>query len=120
MIADPPFNSLYSHGFVRVAAAVPHVRVANPVSNADPTLGLARHAAESGAALVIFPELGLSSYTNEDLFHQGALSRAVAAALEIVVSGSDELAPLIVVGAPHAALRLRAQQGRVPRVPRLA
>jgi NAD+ synthase (glutamine-hydrolysing) len=36
------FASLYTHGFVRVAAAVPHMRIGEPEFNADRTLALAR------------------------------------------------------------------------------
>jgi NAD+ synthase (glutamine-hydrolysing) len=49
------FFSLYSHGFVRVAAAVPHVRIAEPDFNAQRTIALARQASDDHAALVIFP-----------------------------------------------------------------
>ena len=65
-----PFGSLYEHGFVRLAAAVPHVQIARPEVNAERTLGLARRASDQHAALVVFPELGLSGYSIEDLFHQ--------------------------------------------------
>ncbi len=94
------FRSLYTHGFARVAAAVPHVRVAEPAFNAQRTIALAERAAEVGAALVVFPELGISSYTNDDLFHQDALLDGVLAALESVVARTASLEPLIVVGAP--------------------
>jgi NAD+ synthase (glutamine-hydrolysing) len=100
-----PFGSLYSHGFVRVAAAVPHVRVAEPAFNAERTLALARQASDGGAALVVFPELGLSAYTNDDLFHQEALLRGVLEAVERIVAESVELRGLIVVGAPLQAER---------------
>jgi NAD+ synthase (glutamine-hydrolysing) len=46
---------LYGHGFVRVAAAVPRVRVAEPAFNAERTLALARQASDADAALVLFP-----------------------------------------------------------------
>jgi NAD+ synthase (glutamine-hydrolysing) len=82
---------------------VPHVRVAEPAFNAERTLALARKASDAHAAVVIFPELGLSAYTNEDLFHQRALSEAVTAALERIVAESVGLQPLIVVGAPLEA-----------------
>jgi NAD+ synthase (glutamine-hydrolysing) len=95
-----PFESLYRHGFVRIAAAVPRVAVADPLTNAERTLVLARTAAEADAAVVVFPELGLSSYTNEDLFKQDALLDHTAAALDHVVSASAALAPVIVVGVP--------------------
>jgi NAD+ synthase (glutamine-hydrolysing) len=95
-----PFGSLYRHGFMRVAAAVPRLRPAEPGFNAEQTLELARQASDVHAALVIFPELGLSAYTDEDLFHQRALSDAAAAALELIVGESARLRPVIVVGAP--------------------
>jgi len=101
-----PFASLYRHGYVRVAAAVPLVRIGDPAVNAERTLTLARRASEEGAAVVVFPELGLSAYTSEDLFRQDALIEAVLDALETVRSESAGLAPVLVVGAP-----LRAEQG---------
>ena len=52
------FGSLYSHGFARVAAAVPRVRIGEPAFNAERTLSLARQAADDHSALVIFPEGG--------------------------------------------------------------
>ena len=94
------FASLYTHGFVRVAAAVPHMRIGDPEFNADRTLALARLASDEHAALVIFPELGLSGYSIDDLLHQTALLDAVAGALDRVVSESASLSPIIVVGAP--------------------
>jgi NAD+ synthase (glutamine-hydrolysing) len=94
------FASLYSHGFVRVAAAVPHVRIGDPAFNAERTLGLARQASEARASLVIFPELGISGYSIDDLLHQGALLDAVLSAVEQVASESASLSPVIVIGAP--------------------
>ena len=97
------FHSLYSHGFVRVAAAVPTVKVAEPAFNVERTIALAQRASEAGAALLAFPELGISAYTNEDLFHQQALNDAVLAALRELVDASEELMPVLVVGAPLMA-----------------
>jgi NAD+ synthase (glutamine-hydrolysing) len=98
-----PFASLYNHGFVRIAAVVPHVRVAEPAFNASRVIELAASAAEDGAALVVFPELGLSAYAIDDLLHQAALQSAVLDAIGEIVAASAELAPLIAVGAPVAA-----------------
>ncbi len=94
------FASLYSHGFVRVAAAVPHMRIGEPEFNADRTLALARQASEEQAALVIFPELGISGYSIDDLLHQEALLDAATSAIGRIVAGSASLQPMIVVGAP--------------------
>ncbi len=101
-----PFYSIYSHGFIRAAVGVPHLRVADPGFNAERTLELARQASERSAAVVLFPELGISAYSNEDLFHQDALLDASTEALGQVVEGSRELWPVLLVGAP---LRITGQ-----------
>jgi NAD+ synthase (glutamine-hydrolysing) len=97
------FDTLYSHGFARIAAAVPHVKPAEPVFNAERTLALARQASEARAAVVAFPELGLSAYAIDDLLHQQALQDAVLDALETLVAASADLFPMLVVGAPLQA-----------------
>lgn len=94
------FYSASSHGFLRVAVCVPRVRVADPRFNTAQTLSLAQQASSEGAGLALFPELGLSAYTNEDLFHQDALLEASLQALAEVVTASRELAPVLVVGVP--------------------
>jgi NAD+ synthase (glutamine-hydrolysing) len=98
-----PFHSPYAHGFVRLSAAVPHIRVGDPSFNGQRTIELARRAHDSHAALVIFPELGLAAYSSEDLFHQQAMLDAVADALTEILAASRELRPLLVVGAPVQA-----------------
>jgi NAD+ synthase (glutamine-hydrolysing) len=86
--------------FARVAAAVPQIRVAEPRFNAERTIALAERAADAHAVLVVFPELGISAYSIDDLFHQDALLRATLEALEEIVAGSSSLEPAVVVGAP--------------------
>jgi manganese/iron transport system ATP-binding protein len=71
------FDNLYAHGFVRVAAASPRVHLADPASNARETIDLMRTADTAGATVCIFPELGLSGYTIDDLHMQAALLDAV-------------------------------------------
>ena len=97
-IAD--FGNPYSHGFARLAVAVPRNRVADPAFNVEETLRLYREAAAEGVALVAFPELGLSAYTCDDLFHQSALLDACEAALGQVVAASRGLPTIAVVGLP--------------------
>jgi len=67
MTKNRPFNSIYSHGFVRAAVCVPKLRVADPRYNLTETLALARQASDNQSALALFPELGLPVYTAEDL-----------------------------------------------------
>jgi len=94
------FFNLYNHNFIRVAVAIPEVRVADPEFNAAQTVALMRQAAERHAVLAVFPELGLSAYSCEDLFHQQALLEGSKAALHTVLEASRELALVAVVGVP--------------------
>ena len=94
------FFNLYTHGFVRLAAAVPEVRVADPAFNARTTIALMQEAAKRKAVVAVFPELGLSAYSCEDLFHQQALLDACLSALAQVVSASSDLPIISVVGLP--------------------
>lgn len=95
-----PFHSAYSHGFVRAAVCIPFVRVADPAYNVERTLGLARRASELHAAVALFPELGISAYSCDDLFQQEALLDAVIDALARLVEESASLSPVLLVGAP--------------------
>jgi NAD+ synthase (glutamine-hydrolysing) len=94
------FDNPYRHGFVRVGACVPTMFVADPASNVKATLELARQGHEAGAALLVFPELGLSAYAIDDLLLQDALQDAVHAALIELRQASIDLNPVLVVGAP--------------------
>ena len=102
MRAGEEFFNLYNHDFVRVAVAIPTVRVADPFSNAEQTIALMRQAAAERASLVLFPELGLSAYTCEDLFQQRALLDACGQALQAVLAASADLPLVAVVGLPLA------------------
>ncbi len=94
------FYSLYTHGFIRAAVCLPRLRVADPMFNAAQTLELARQAAGNHAAIALFPELGFSAYSNEDLFHQEALLSTTRSALCQVIEESRFLSPVLLVGAP--------------------
>ena len=94
------FLSPYAHGFLRVAVCIPEVRVADPSFNVARTLALAATASTEHAALALFPEMGLSAYSNDDLFQQDALIEATLAGLERLVEASKNLSPVLIVGAP--------------------
>src|SRR2546426_9780814 len=85
------FYSIYSHGFIRAAVCVPSLRVADPVFNLERTLELARQASKASVTVALFPELGISAYSNEDLFHQDALLVASEAAVARLVRESEAL-----------------------------
>ena len=94
------FQSIYSHDFLRVAVCVPELRVADPVFNLGKILDLAGRASDEGAAVTLFPELCISAYSNEDLFHQDALLEASVEALREIVRRSEDFFSVLIVGAP--------------------
>jgi NAD+ synthase (glutamine-hydrolysing) len=94
------FFNLYNHGFVRVAVGTPEVRVADPVFNGARTIELMAQADREKAVLVLFPELGLTSYSCDDLFHQQALLDSALANLREVLQASEGLNLITVVGIP--------------------
>jgi len=94
------FHSIYRHGFVRVAACTLPVSLADSAANVESTLRLAAACGADGAAVVVFPELGLSGYTIDDLRQQDALLDAVEDAIGLLRDRSADLLPLIVAGAP--------------------
>jgi NAD+ synthase (glutamine-hydrolysing) len=99
-IATLPFFNPYRHGFARVAVGVPRLRVADCEHNAERVLELAQEAHARAAALLVLPELVLTGYTCEDLFHQDALVDAAEAALVRILEQSRQLRPALVVGLP--------------------
>ncbi|SHH33216.1 NAD+ synthase (glutamine-hydrolysing) [Jatrophihabitans endophyticus] len=99
-MTDREFSSIHDQGMARVAAATPLVATADPGRNAEATVELARRADAEGVDLVVFPELGLSSYAIDDLLLQDALLDAVEDAVATVREASRELGPVLLVGAP--------------------
>ena len=94
------FRSIYRHGLVRVAACTTRCTLADPAANAAAILDVARACHQRGAALAVFPELGVSGYAISDLLHQSTLLDAVETAIGDIVAASGELLPLLLVGAP--------------------
>ncbi len=97
-----PFFNLYRHNFVRLALAIPEVRIGDPVHNVRQTIDLVRQAERRKAAVVVFPELGLSAYTCDDLFHQQALLEACRTALDEFLQATRGIPVVAIVGLPLA------------------
>lgn len=102
MRAGEEFFNFHNHDMVRVAVGIPAMRVANPSFNGEQTIALMRQAAERGAAVVLFPELGLAGYSCEDLHQQRVLIDGCAAALGRIAEASRALSTVAVVGLPLA------------------
>lgn len=89
-------------GFLRIAAATPHIRVADCVSNKAAISALLRAANEQGVSAIVFPELCLTGYTCGDLFHDTTLLQAAERALQELIEESASYHLLAVVGLPAA------------------
>src|SRR3954469_21989053 len=94
------FHSIYAHGFTRVAACVTTSHVADPTANAKAVLAAANACHEQSVAVAVSPELCLSGYAIEDLVKQDALLDAVQRGLLTLVEASNDLVPVLIVGAP--------------------
>ena len=87
-------------GFVKVAAAVPLVQVADCFYNIEKIEGLMRQASEKGVQIIAFPELSVTGYTCLDLFAQQTLLDGAEEALLQLVSNTADLDILTIVGVP--------------------
>jgi NAD+ synthase (glutamine-hydrolysing) len=88
------------YGFVKVAAAVPELKVAGCGFNTGKIIGMVKEAAEAGVQIVVFPELSLTAYTCGDLFHQQLLLREALSQLNLLAESTKMLDIVILVGLP--------------------
>lgn len=91
------------YGFVRVAAAIPPVSVADCRANVEGIIGLMNEAAARGVQLVVFPELSITAYTCGDLFGHRLLLDEAEHSLQYLLEQTASLPLLSVVGMPVAA-----------------
>lgn len=87
-------------GFVRVAAAVPALHVADCRQNAQEVKRQIAEAIEEGVEVICFPELTLTGYTCADLFFTQQLQQNALAALEDVCAYTREKPIIVLIGAP--------------------
>ena len=91
------------YGFVRVAAAIPPVSVADCRANVEGIIGLMNEAAARGVQLVVFPELSITAYTCGDLFGHRLLLDEAEHSLQYLLEQTASLPLLSVVGMPVAS-----------------
>ena len=91
------------YGLLRVATAIPTVRIADVGHNVAQHIDIIGRAREEEVQLLVFPELSVTGYTCADLFRQPALLRAAGEALRRLADATrDAGGMLVVVGAPVA------------------
>lgn len=91
------------YGFVRVAAASPHVQVADCFYNISQIEKLIHQSAEERVQIITFPELCITGYTCMDLFLQDTLLHNAEEALLQLIENTKKLLTLCVVGLPIKA-----------------
>ncbi len=94
------FRNAYRHGFARVAAVTTPIVLADPVANAAAVIEQARALDADAVAVAVFPELGLTGYSVDDLVLADTLLDSVERALGTILEASTDLLPVLVVGAP--------------------
>lgn len=94
------FLDIRNHGFIRMAVAVPRVRVGDPHENVTHHLNVLELARDDGACYALCPELSLSGYTCADLFHSQALLEAAVAALDELLAATTNWEMGFSVGMP--------------------
>ncbi|QIE56329.1 NAD(+) synthase [Pikeienuella piscinae] len=94
------FSNIYAQGFARVATATPRVLVGDPAANLAATVEMAARAHEAGAALVVFPELGLTGYAIDDLLQQEVVLSGAERAAAGLIESSEAWTPLLFAGLP--------------------
>ncbi|MEG2179381.1 MAG: NAD(+) synthase [Bacteroidales bacterium] len=91
-----------NYGFLKVAAAVPVVKVADCFYNMQQIEALSREAAQKGVSVIAFPELSLTGYTCGDLFGQPFLLDETERCLDLLLRNTADLPLVQVVGLPVA------------------
>lgn len=88
------------HGYIRVAAATPDVKVADPQFNRENIVRLIREGIERNTKIMVFPELCLTAYTCADLFGQDALLIKAKEELKMIVKETEGSDLLVFIGLP--------------------
>lgn len=88
------------HGFIKVAAVTPKIKVADPVYNAEQICLELDKAVGSGAKIIVFPELCITGYTCGDLFSQELLLASAREQLFVVAEYTRKVDALVFVGLP--------------------
>lgn len=90
------------YSFVKVGAAVPHLKLADCIYNKEQVVSMAKDAAAKGVRVLTFPELCITGYTCADLFMQRTLLVAAEKAVKAIAEETSDLDLFFVIGVPVA------------------
>ena len=88
------------HGFIKVAAATPKIRVADTQFNTRAIMDKITESYEKGARIIVLPELCITGYTCQDLFSQELLLEGALNSLGEIMKATAAMEALIFVGLP--------------------
>ncbi len=89
-----------NHGFIKVAAAISSVKIADCQSNTKSIEGLIKEAIKQDVQIICFPELAITAYTCGDLFHNHLLIEEAEKSLEHLIEATKDDAIISIVGMP--------------------
>lgn len=88
------------HGFVKVAAITPDIRVADCDFNGESIIKEMKYCADRGVKIAVFPELSITGYTCGELFLQERLLNSALNTLKKIIKASWGMDMLTFVGLP--------------------
>lgn len=91
-----------NYGFIKVASAVPSVKVADCKYNVEQIEQQIILAEGQGVEIIVFPELSLTGYTCQDLFRQNLLLETTESAMLMLLDFTRQLNIISIVGLPIA------------------
>ncbi len=95
-------DSMKNYGFIRTAAAVPTVRIADVDYNTEEICRLAGEAYDKGVSVAVFPELSMTGSSCGDLFRQSMLIKKAEEGVKAIVEFSRGKSMTMIIGTPVA------------------
>lgn len=91
-----------NYGFIKVAAAIPSVKVADCTYNVEQMLPIIKEATDKNVSILLFPELGITSYSCADLFQQQLLLEEAEKSLATLLDNTIDTETIVIAGMPIA------------------
>ena len=88
------------HGFIKVAAATPKIKVADTLYNTQVIIDNIAECYANGARIIVLPELCITGYTCQDLFAQELLLEGALDSLRTIKKATADMEALLFVGLP--------------------
>ena len=87
---------MYKNGFLKVASVTPKLKVGNPSYNMKEIINILK---DVDSSITVFPELGVTAYTCNDLFFQESMLRDVVDEIDYLLK-NNPYKGIVAIGAP--------------------